>query len=76
MSIEANIIKKQNEKIFSAKDLAVEELISISIRLEQLLHDQYIGDFAKYEIRDANECIKKAVARINPVRSLSDLLGE
>lgn len=76
MSISDTIIKKQNTKILAAKDFAVKELMNMSIRLEQLLHDKCIGEFAKYDIRDANKCIKRAVYRITPVRSLSDLLGE
>ncbi|MFZ2996193.1 hypothetical protein [Sphingobium sp.] len=76
MNISQNIIESQKQKMFYARDAAANDLMAISIKLEEFLRDRFISDLEKYDLRDANNCIQRAVDRIKPVRSLSDLLGE
>lgn len=76
MNIGINIKKRAYALKTTARQEAANDLISMSIKIDQMIANKYIDSLDKYDLRDANNCIKKAIRRITPQRSISDLLGE
>jgi len=76
MSTSQNMIKQLRNRRTALRDAAANTLISISIKLEDMIIDRNIDSLEKFDLEEANDSIKRAIRRIKPLRSVEDLLGD